>query len=244
MGATSEVAPGRGGQPLVRLDPGPAARDDAPAPARGHAGSRCHAQARPRAARRADRAVADRQPADGAGERGRAGRDRLRRDRPALRPHLVHPPRRPGHDRQPAQQGGPPAGQPGVHQGPHHDRADRPRNGQLPGRVRDDPGPEEPLGDDPVAWRSTSRTASGRRTPAASGRSTRPSCSTSRAAGSPRTRPASSSRSASWSRSWPASRSSRSASGCGRSWRRSGRSGASRTRPPRERGPPRRGRAA
>ena len=61
----------------------------------------------------------------------------------------LHPPRRPGHDRQPALQGRPPARRPGLHQGPHLDREDGPRDRQLPRRVRDAPRQAEPLGHDP-----------------------------------------------------------------------------------------------
>ena len=80
---------------------------------------------------------------------GRAGRDRVRVGRPAVRPHLVHPPHRPGHDRQPAQQGRPPGRGPELHEGPHRHRQVGGRHRQLPGRVRDEPLEAGPGGRDP-----------------------------------------------------------------------------------------------
>ncbi len=65
---------------------------------------------------------------EGRRQRGGAGRDRLRWPRPALRPHRVHPPRGAGHDREPPLEGRPPARGSGLHQGPHLDREDGPRD--------------------------------------------------------------------------------------------------------------------
>ena len=86
---------------------------------------------------------------------------------------------------QPAVQGRAAGPGPHVHEGPDRDREDGDRHGQLPRRVRD-----EPVEGGARRWRSrrsrsTSRTAGGRCTARRSARSTRASCSTSRAAGIP-----------------------------------------------------------
>ena len=72
-------------------------------------------------------------------------------ERPALRPHLVHPPHRAGHDRQPPVQGR--AARPGplVHEGDDRHRPVGGRDRQFPRRVRDEPLEGDPLGRDPVA---------------------------------------------------------------------------------------------
>ena len=95
----------------------------------------------------------------------------------------------------------------GASQGPDHDREERGRHGQLPRRVRHEPLEDGPLGRDPVARDRPAGLPPGGALVARSGRSTRPSCSTSRAAASRPTTRASSSCSASSSRSWPGSRS-------------------------------------
>ena len=95
VGATTEIQLGAGAVAAVRLDPGPAVGHD-----RFSSSARRRSGAAPRSASPSPSSgarlvrVADRQPADGARElRGGAGRDRVRRRRPALRPDLVHPPR-------------------------------------------------------------------------------------------------------------------------------------------------------
>ena len=157
-------------------------------------------------------------------------------ERPALRPHLVHPPHRPRHDRQPALEGRAARRRAGLHEGHDRHRAERDRDGQLPGRVRDEPLQGGPLRGDPAASRSTSPTAAARPTRAPSGRSTRPSCSISRAAASRRTRPASSSSSASSSPSSRGSRSRTRRSACASCSKRNGTPGpgAGEPTPPRD----------
>ena len=66
-----------------------------------------------------------RQPPRRRSQLRRAGRDRVRRRGPAVRPDLVHPPRRPRHDRQPPLEGRPARRGPVLHEGPDHDREDR-----------------------------------------------------------------------------------------------------------------------
>ena len=102
-----------------------------------------------RPARRTARPLPGRQPARGRPEHRGAGRDRLRLGRPALRPDLVHPPRRSRHDRQPAEQGRPARRGPELPQGPHRHRPDRGGHRQLPGRVRDEPLEAGPRRGDP-----------------------------------------------------------------------------------------------
>ena len=94
-----------------------------------------------------------------------------------------------------------------LHEGPDHHRADRGRHRQLPRRVRDEPLEAGPRGRHPVARDRPAGLPPRRPLVARSARSTRPSCSTSRAAASRPTRRASSSSSASSSRSSRASRS-------------------------------------
>ena len=78
-----------------------------------------------RAARRPARPLPRRQRPRGRPEHGRAGRDRVRRRRPAPRPHLVHAPRRPRHDGPAPVQGRAARQGPQLPQGPDHDRAER-----------------------------------------------------------------------------------------------------------------------
>ena len=104
-----------------------------------------------RPARLAARPEPRRQPARGRPQLGRAGRDRLRRRGPAVRPDLVHPPRRPGHDRQPALEGRAARQGTRVPEGHDHHRAERDRHRQLPRRVRDEPLEGDALRRDPVA---------------------------------------------------------------------------------------------
>ena len=150
-----------------------------------------------------------RQPPRRRPQLGRPGRDRLRRRRPAVRPDHLHPPHRARTrpatccrkgvflDRARA-----------LHQGPDRHRAAARRHRQLPRRVRDAARRRRPLGRHPEPRDRPAGLPPRGALPARSGRSTRPSCSTSRAAASRPTRRASSSSSASSSRSsracrWP-----------------------------------------
>ena len=135
----------------ARQPPG-AARDDrrVPAPQRDRRRGR-HAPLGARPARVAARPQPRRQPARGRPQLGRAGRDRLRRLRPGLRPDVLHPPRRAGHDRQPAVEGRAARSGPLVHEGDDRHRSVGGRHRQLPRRVRDEPVEGDPLGRDPVA---------------------------------------------------------------------------------------------
>ena len=90
---------------LARLQELRAATGRLPAPPR--AGSARRATFTGRSPSSAARLVRSRVDNLLAGDRShrRAGRDRVRRRRPAVRPDVVHPPRRPRHDRQPALEG-------------------------------------------------------------------------------------------------------------------------------------------
>ena len=185
-----------------------------------------------RPARRPARARRARQPPRRRSQLGRAGRDRVRQRRPAVRPDLVHDATsartRPATCSRRARS----STGAGLPQGPDHHREDRDRDRQLPRRVRDEPVEAGALGRHPERSRSTSRTAGARRTARRSGRSTRRSSSTSSRAASRRTRRASSSSSGSSSRSWRASRWPPRRSGCATCSRPSGRPGRRRQRRP------------
>ena len=158
--------------------------------------------------------------------RGRAGRDRLRSRRAAVRPHLLHDAHRPGHDRRPAVQG----------------RAARPgARTYLKGLItieKSAVGTDSFLGEFGMNLSKAARSVAipsleidqpdCRRAAHSSsvGPSTRPSCSTSSRAASRRTRRASSSCSASSSRSSPGSRSRPPRTACATPSRRSGRPAA------------------
>ena len=172
-----------------------------------------------------------RQPPRGRSQLGRAGRDRVRRGRPAVRPDLVHPPHRPRHDRQPAVEGRPARRARSFMKGMIVIESIGGRDRQLPRRVRDEPLEGGPRRRDPVARDRPARLPPRGPSPARSARSTRPSCSTSRAAGSRPTRRASSSSSASSSRSSRASRSVAPRTACASCSRRSGTPGAAAPEP-------------
>ena len=159
-----------------------------------------------RPARFAPRPQPRRQPPRGRPQLGRAGRDRLRRRGPAVRPDLLHPPRRARHDRQPAVEGRPAGPGPVVHEGDDRHRPERGRDRQLPRRVRDEPVEGDPLGRHPEPRDRPAGLPPGRARELGRPDRRDASCSTSRAAASRPTRRASSSSSASSSRSSRASR--------------------------------------
>ena len=105
---TLEVHLGRDAELACRqhpgLRPGPGRRSSTGTPS--------SARARPPLgagpARRPARPEPGRQPPRGRSQRRRAGRDRVRRRGPAVRPDLLHPPHRPRHDGQPPVEGRPP----------------------------------------------------------------------------------------------------------------------------------------
>ena len=160
------------------------------------------------------RPLARRQPAGRRPQLGRAGRDRVRRRGPAVRPDLVHA--HVGRDTTGdlLSKGALLENGPDVPQGPDHHREDRHRHRQLPRRVRDEPLEARALRRHPEPRDRPAGLPPGGTQLARSARSTRRSCSTSSRAASRPTRRASSSSSGSSSRSWPASRWPRRRTGC------------------------------
>ena len=130
---TTEVVLGHGCSPGSRRDPGPRA-----APGRVPASVRAHRRRRlaplgDGPARLATDPLAGGQPPRGRPKLRRAGRDRVRHRRAAVRPDQLHPSPRPGHVRQPSVQGRAARQRPVLHEGPDHDREVGDRDGFVPG---------------------------------------------------------------------------------------------------------------